>query len=63
MVPYSSVSMHLLNLCITINQWKTRFGSHLKKLPFHFGVDPLCALLVAANNAGVWSREQQQALH
>lgn len=35
----------------------------LKKTPFHFWIDTFCALLIAAYNAGLWSREQLQALH
>lgn len=38
-------------------------SSHLEELPFHLWVDALSALLIAANNAGVWSGEQLQALH
>lgn len=46
----------------SIYKWDS-FGSHLKKMPFHFWVDTLCALLIAANNAGLGSRQQLQALH
>lgn len=40
-----------------------RAGSHLKKLLFHFWVHTLSALLIAANNAGLGSREHLQTLH
>ena len=39
------------------------FCPHLKKKPFHFWVNTLGALLIAANNAGLRSRELLQALH
>lgn len=40
-----------------------RIGSHLKKLSFHFWVDPFCALLIAADDTGFWSGQQLQTLH
>lgn len=44
-------------------QLRLYFRFYLKKSLFHPGVDALCTLLIATNDASVWSSEKPQGLH
>lgn len=39
------------------------FFFYLKKSLFHPGIDAFCTLLIATNDAGVWSSDKPQGLH
>lgn len=44
-------------------QLRLYFCFYLKKSVFHPGVDALCTLLIATNDAGVWTSDKPQGLH